>query len=264
MSPKNRWCIGLMGIMPIRTPGSANELEEHYSFCCGCIQEGTSRERSAIAYYRSEIHGTGYFKARFNLARLLSSRGRVKEAVEQYKAVARSADRISRADALNNLGNLYLRLRRTREALDCFRRSSRLDPTSAAPRVNAALTYLRAGRVAQGRAWLERAEALRRLDPEVDLWIAYAEIEYGLDVRRGVRVLELAAARKRVDRNALLDLAVGYFRLGDTQRAQSVLKKVAHLSPLTVDERRRLEKGTDQHRVDAWRLIQRSGDQQTT
>jgi tetratricopeptide (TPR) repeat protein len=220
---------------------SSNELQAHYSFVCGCVAEAAGNERSAMAYYRGEIRRTGYFKAHFNLARLLSMRDRIDEAVEHYnKAVVRSADKISKADSLNNLGIMYLIKDRTAQALECFRKASRLDDKSAAPRVNAALTYVRRGDLRPGREWLQRAERLRRVDPDTDLWIAYTLIEYGLNVRKGVHLLERFAKKKQVERSALLDLAVGYFRLGDKQRAGAVLKRLTAVSSLSVNERRRI------------------------
>jgi hypothetical protein len=64
-----------------------------------------------MAYYRSEIRHTSYFKAHFNLARLLAKRRHFKEAERHYTLAAlRTRERFVRSDAWNNLGVLYTTL----------------------------------------------------------------------------------------------------------------------------------------------------------
>ena len=65
------------------------------------------KDRSAIAYYRNEIRRTSYYKAHFNLARLLSNKSRLNEAVIHYKeATRRGIGRTFKSEALNNLGTV--------------------------------------------------------------------------------------------------------------------------------------------------------------
>jgi tetratricopeptide (TPR) repeat protein len=70
------------------------------------------------------VRRTGDFKAAFNLARLLSARGRIEDAIELYRVAARAENKAARADALNNLGIMSLKRSNVTQALDCFRKAS--------------------------------------------------------------------------------------------------------------------------------------------
>jgi tetratricopeptide (TPR) repeat protein len=219
--------------MPLRRERAPkNELEEHFGFVSGCTSEAIGKERSAIAYYRNEIRRTLYYKAHFNLARLLAHRGRFTEAVTHYmEAVRRGVGRIFKSDALNNLGLAYSNKGLVAEAINAFRQSIRQNQQSAAPRVNLALELLRHGNRQKGRRALELARRLRRVEPEANKWVAYALIEYDLDARRGVGMLERTLANNPKDWGAMADLSVGYMKLGSYAKARTLARKAKRRAP---------------------------------
>jgi tetratricopeptide (TPR) repeat protein len=241
---------------PIEGPHS--ELEQHFSFVLGCFAEGIGSERSAIAHYRNEIRKTGYFKAHFNLARLLAKRGRVRESIAHYRYAVRRARGSDAADALNNLGLLYLRKDRVADAIRAFQRASRLDRRSGAPLVNAAVVHLRRGEFATAQRWIKRARQRRRLDKEMDKWVGYILIVYDVDVPAGVRLLERARKRAPQDAHILTDLAIGYSKLRRAPAAQHFAKAALRIAPndsyvkdqtsrLKVNNERRRSRASSQH-----------------
>lgn len=178
-----------------------------------------------MAYFRSEIRRTSYYKAHYDLAILLSKRGRVREAILHYKKAARrGATRAERSDALNNLALLFLRKGLTSQAISTFREAIRQNPQNAAPRVNLGFQFLQTGDKRRGQQSLERASRLGRLDPsgQTQRWVGYALIKYDLDVRKGVRMLEQVLARDPTDSATRSDIAVGYMKLGQHVKATSI------------------------------------------
>lgn len=208
------------------------ELDTHFGFVCGLVAETLGQERSAIAYYRSEIRRTSYFKAHYNLARLLSQRRRWRDAIAHYKQAARrSPDRIVASAALNNLGVVYSRQGRARDALATFRVAVLKNPDDPMPRANGALDLLELGDKTKGQRWLNRAIMLHRHNHDADDLIGYALIAYDSDVRRGVRLLERVLAKDGTNARVLADLAVGYMKLGDSAKARRTAKRARRLAP---------------------------------
>jgi tetratricopeptide (TPR) repeat protein len=136
-----------------------------------------------------------------------------------------------KSDALNNLGLAYSNMELVAEAISAFRQAIRQNPQSAPPRVNLALGFLRHGNRLQGRRALEFAVRLRRVEPEATRWVAYALIEYDLDVRRGVGILERTLAQDPEDWGAMADLAVGYMKLGNYAKARVLATKARRRAP---------------------------------
>jgi tetratricopeptide (TPR) repeat protein len=211
-----------------------NELEAHFPYVCGNVSAALDRERSAIAYFRSEIRRTSYYKAHYDLAILLSKRGRLKEAIFHYRQAARrSRRRADRSDVLNNLALTYARRGLEEEAIKTLRDAIRQNPRSVAPRVNLALQLLSRGDRDQGRRWLEGAFRLRHLETEANAerWVGYALVEYDLDIRRGVRMLQQRLARNPRDWAAMAVLAVGYMKLGEHRQAKTLAKRAKRRAP---------------------------------
>jgi tetratricopeptide (TPR) repeat protein len=222
---------------------ATSEIVAHTSFFYGAASQHLRRERSAIAYYRQEIRRTSYWKAHFNLAFLLAKRGRLKEAVANYKAAARRSDsRVDKSDALNNLGLVYWRQGRRSDAIRAFRQASRANPRSAAPHINAALKLLRSGDTKEGCRWLERARGLRRTEPETESWLGYALVEHDVDVPRGVRTLQRVLKANPNDARAMADLALGYMKLGERARAKSFARRAKRLAPQDDDVNRQVRR----------------------
>jgi tetratricopeptide (TPR) repeat protein len=230
--------------MPMmRNRSNGAELTAHFGFVAGCTSEAIGRERSAIAFYRHEIRRTSYWKAHFNLARLLSKRSRLREAISHYEEAARrSARRDARSDALNNLGLLYSRKRARQKAIKAFRLAINANRRSSAPRVNLALELIRSSAKADGLQWLESAHRLRRVEPETDAWVGYVLVEYDLDVPRGAKLLELAVARSPENWRAMADLAVAQMKLGNQLKAASLAKRASRLAKGHPDVKRQLHR----------------------
>lgn len=222
-------------------PSTENELEAHSGFVAGCMSQAIGRERSAIAYYRHEIRRTSYFKAHYNLARLLAKRGRLDEAITHYKEAARrSTASTLKSDSLNNLGLAYWRKGARAEAIKALQQSSRANPRSSAPRVNLALELLRWGRRDQALRWLDSAHRLTRSEPETDSWVGYALVEHDLDLRRGVRLLRRALSHDPKNWRAMADLALAYMKLGDRAKAEGLAKRAKQRAPRDAEVRRQV------------------------
>lgn len=178
-----------------------------------------------MAYYRSEIRKTSFVKAHYALARLLRDKGRLDEARRHYQQVLRRGKtRELQAMALNGLGLVRRAEGRTTEALACYRAAARRDPRQAEPLINAATAFLADGHLAQGRAWLQRTLRRGKREPDVDKRVGYCLVEYDVDVRRGVRLLERAVARRDSDAEAWADLAVGYLKMGSLSQARAAAR----------------------------------------
>jgi tetratricopeptide (TPR) repeat protein len=193
---------------------------------CGIAAWELGVERSAMAYFRSEIRRTSYFKAHFGLAGLLSKRGRLDEAIFHYRqALRRVKDRHLKADVLNNLGTAYGSKDQRPRAIELLRHAATLNPRDPMPLVNLALQYLRLGDAQRGRRALMKAYRLKRRGAETRRWVGYALVEYDLDVRRGIRLLERALRGSPDDAGILADLAVGYQKLSETHRAKALARR---------------------------------------
>jgi tetratricopeptide (TPR) repeat protein len=170
--------------------------------------------------------------AHFNLARLLTKRGRLDEAAVHYRqAVRRSIGTDNTSDTLNNLGLVHSRRGRAAEAIATFRQAVRRNPRSPAPRVNGALEFFRLGDPRQGRLWLQRALELAPIDPNADQFLGYLLIEYDIDPRRGVRILKRALARSPGAARVMADLAVGYMKLGNRLKAKTFASRAKRRAP---------------------------------
>jgi tetratricopeptide (TPR) repeat protein len=209
------------------------ELDRHHRFVYGRMAETLGRPRSAFAYYRGEIEATGYYKAHYNLGCLLLARGRLPEAREAFTAAARRAgsDRALAAAAWNNLGVAHQRSGEARTATAAWRIASRLAPRDPTPFVNLGMQALRDGKRSRGLALLQHALRLRTRDPLTRRWVGYALIEWELDARRGVSLLE--AARKVWGRDArlLADLSLGHMQLQHLPLARQLVDRAMKIDP---------------------------------
>jgi tetratricopeptide (TPR) repeat protein len=197
----------------------ARIVTPHYSFDYGVLAQARGNVRSAMAHYRNEIRKTDYFGAHFNLAWLLSrGRRRLREAATHYRCAlaARGVGSVDRAEAWMNLGAVYNRMGRHREAMQAFRKAGRIRPRDPAVTLNVALSLFEAGKYRQGRDWLGRYLRRRFRVFEGDKLAGYLMIAYDTDIPGGVARLRRWLRREPSDALIRADLALAYAKLGRT------------------------------------------------
>lgn len=215
-----------------RTESSPLETTRNPRFMLGVTAQHYGRERSAMAYYRSEIRRTGYWKAHFNLAGLLSRppRRRLREALQHYQAaIACRPPRLDAADAWANIGLLLHTLDRSREALLALSRARRLAANNAKVALDIAMVFFEDNKPARGKEWLRRWAKRGEHSAESDKLAAYLMIQYGVDVHRGVVLLKGLIEAHRQDPVLRADLAVAYAKLDDRRSAQRVARQARRL-----------------------------------
>ena len=208
-------------------------MDTHYSFEFGVLAQTGGNIRSAMAHYRNEVRKTGYFGAHFKLAWLLSrGRRRLREAAEHYRCAltARGVPAMARADAWMNLGTVYNRMGRHREAIQAFHKALRFAPRNRGVALNMALSFFEAGKRQEGQDWLRRYSRQRHREFEDDKLAGYLMITYDVDVRGGVARLRGWLRREPSDALIRADLALAYAKLGRPALVARYAKDARRLS----------------------------------
>ncbi|MBI5845922.1 MAG: tetratricopeptide repeat protein [Deltaproteobacteria bacterium] len=165
------------------------------------IAEGRGETEKAISLYRKAINLYPDFAvARINLGSILTKKGRLQEAVDQFAKVVESPSPVikktERAMALSNLGNVFMASGRPERAVEFFEKAVMMEPDWAT-----ALSNLGAALAASGRP----VDALRPL----------------------MRALELDPGRIE----SRLNLARALYSLGRTEDAEKFLVQARALAP---------------------------------
>ena len=199
-----------------------------------------------MAEYRRALRiKPAYADAHNNLGSVLSSLGRLDEAIDQYRAALR--DDPSHAAARNNLGNALVRQGHVVEALPHFLDALSVNPAYAEAHYNIGRAYVLRG------DWADAIEHFRKLvglqpdwAPGLSelAWLLAATPEPRLhDARLAVRLAEHAAeVTGQKDAKVLDVLATAYADAGAFDRALATADAALRLMPdetLAVDIRRR-------------------------
>ncbi len=124
------------------------------------------------AYLRAISMVPGYTDGRMNLGLLYYRLGRYKEAVEEFGEVIRKTPLF--AGAWNNLGNALREAGDTERAAAAIRRATEIDPGYAGAWNNLGYTYTALGRFAEGERAYRKALAI---DPKgADTWANLADV----------------------------------------------------------------------------------------
>ncbi|PVX28119.1 sulfotransferase [Sphingomonas pokkalii] len=148
---------------------------------------------------------------------------RFEEAVEAYAfVIARMPNDV---DSLNNLGNARSAVGDLEGALSALERAVALDPAAAPTRLNLALTYRAAGRMAEAEAALRNAARDFPQDPR-PLHELYILLKEQARHELALEALEAAADRDPDDMGMQLKLAIEYGILMETDKAEQAYLRV--------------------------------------
>jgi len=153
----------------------------------------------------------------FELAVGYHNLGRFDAALEHYTAVL-AADELN-VEARNNLGLLYYGHQRTDEAIDQFRRASRIRPDYVKARSNLAVVLTSAGRLAEARAELRAAREAAPRDPDLLVNMALVEKADG-HPEAAIELLVRALGYEPLHGMAHYNLAVLYDERGSLALAE--------------------------------------------
>jgi tetratricopeptide (TPR) repeat protein len=96
------------------------------------------------------------------LALALAADGKLKEAIEEYKAVIALATKDDpKILAYFNMGNAYAELRQYPEAIESYKQAIKIDPELSKPHNNLGLAYAALGRTAEAADEFKEAARLK-------------------------------------------------------------------------------------------------------
>ena len=173
-------------------------------------------------------------RAHVNIGVLLEQKGRVEEAIEEYRvALAMEPDY---ADAHFNLGVALVRLARIDEAEQAFRDAIRLSPGDAPAHVNLANILYRRGDWDTAAAAYAEAVRIAPRDQDARLGLARSLVK---KTRFDEAIVEYRRLLQIAPNNAVahLDLANAYIRKGDFPTAIEEFREAARLDPTDVISR---------------------------
>ena len=150
--------------------------------------------------------------------------GRYAEAESGFAQVLQREPR--NLGALGNLGVLYSRQNRPRQAVDIYRRALRLSPQDAGLQLNLGLAYLKLDDYVNAKplfAVLANLPSARQ--KQVRELLAVCQLQLG-ETAVAVRTLERLAREEPVSPGVYHSLALGYVKLKDLPRAQQVFTRL--------------------------------------
>jgi len=135
------------------------------------------------------------------------------------------------AKAQTNAGSVLLAEGRPEAALAHFQAAIAIGaPGFGAPFADAITALTALGRFQEAVALGDRAFAAGLHEVSIDNNLGFLLVDRGIDVERGVRLLERAAAASPEDPEVLDSLGWGYFRQGRLERARQVLRRALERS----------------------------------
>src|SRR5215813_4432912 len=200
------------------------------------LQEALMRQR--LRKYPSD------FSAHFNLAAVLESAGKLKEAIGHYEAALRS-----RPDAViahNNLGTAFQTLGNPEAAISHYRQAVKLKPDYANARYNLGNALLSAGKVDEAIVHLRETLRLRPDDAHVNL--AYAlTLQEKIDeaIKHYEQALRLKPENAPENAETLNELGVLYGRKGKLAEALDKFERAVRLNPDHAGARENLKRARD-------------------
>jgi tetratricopeptide (TPR) repeat protein len=223
----------------MRTTSLDREYTLHPELMAGRLAELFVDHRSAFAHYRTEIRTSGYYKAHLALGALLKEKGRLREACDTLLHAVTGArlarDRLFVNYALDELGCVYERMGRRRDAEQAWRRALRYAPRSGRLRALLGVSRLEAGDRRRGAPYIRDAVRLMSRDVTAQRLVGYALVRWGLDLRTGVRLLQ--RVRQTIDSSdprlplLLVDISDGLLSLGRRRAAERLAEEAVRLAP---------------------------------
>ncbi|HZP87700.1 MAG TPA: tetratricopeptide repeat protein [Burkholderiales bacterium] len=208
----------------------ANSRNADIAFHLGCVQADLGRFDKAEGHLRAamSLQPTNWLPC-FRLGLLLEAKGDPLGALEAYQqAVERNG---KAAEALNNLGNVYRKLQRPREALQAFARAIEVNPACAAAYLNRGLAL--SEDPAQQHAALEALRTAVHLAPAN----GRAHFHLGVFLDQRLRPREAREAYERAlacdpsDAEALNNLGVLHLNAADQDQAVSCFERAVAMQP---------------------------------
>lgn len=219
-------------------------------------------DKAARAFERGLKQDANHPRLHYNLGNTLQSLGRLDDAVHSYEAARRS--RPGWADALNNLGVVLNRLQRSDEAEQTFRELIELQPENHTALNNLGTVLAGAGRVDEALEAFQTAlsnaprytravsnlgqVAAQATDPQIGRQILQDLVQRDPDNLALRRALATALTRSGLhqaaveqwklvvdadpaDAEAVRELGLAYYRLGDRANGERQLAKYQSLRP---------------------------------
>lgn len=162
---------------------------------------------------------------RFDHAAALQTRGALREAEAEYRALVRDVPRLAAAHA--NLGAVLSRLGRHDEAVACYEEALRIDQSLAAVRLNLGIAHFRAGWLKKAADDLEAYLAREPASLQAHQLLGMVLVEMDRNAE-GASHLEKALAAGPEDAALLYALGRAYVRLR-SPALPSVLERLAAL-----------------------------------
>ncbi|GEM_PF-229466 len=145
--------------------------------CCTVLRNRVWRDGLSL-WSDAVLNAPGSARARLNLGVALGARGMVERAMEEYRESARL--RPTSPDALNNMGLIRMGQGRTDEAIALFQRAVGVDPYSVRAHLNLALALARRQEKDAAVQILEKLVALRELNAPLKCALANVYLDLGL------------------------------------------------------------------------------------
>ncbi len=200
----------------------------------GMMLERIGRAEDAIAVYdrigsRSPFH----WSAQLRRAVLMAESARREDAVAEFRRMAE--ERGDRIDALIALGDLLRRGERFAEAAAAY--DSAVTRLDSVEQRHWRLFYYRGVALERSGRWkLAEKDLLRALelnpdDPYVMNYLGYSWVDQGVNLERGLELINRALALRRNDGNIVDSLGWAYYRIGRYEEAVTWLERAAELRP---------------------------------
>ncbi len=211
-------------------------------FCAvGAVQARTPSEiyippwcngPGAVTVHEAGFHPTENAVLEYNAGTAAQAEGRDQEAIHHYLKTLELAPGFSAAR--NNLGVLYLKLRRIDLSLVVLQEAIRIDPTCASLYTNLALTYLTAGRPADAETVGRRASGLNPFGERNQVIVALALLMQGKLTAEAERTLGEVSS---VHSLSIVMLARELSARGELESAKTFLNRFLALDGQDADAR---------------------------
>jgi tetratricopeptide (TPR) repeat protein len=201
----------------------------------GDILLTTGQHERAVAAFRAVPDDSGLrWSARLRIAGALAEAGRIDEAGEEFRAMAR--ERPERPDPLIQLADMMRREERYDDAVEAYDQA-----IARIPRLEQrhwALLYARGMSLERAKKW-DRAERdllhALELEPDQPLvlnYLGYSWVEMGTNLDEAKGMIEKAVEQRPNDGYIVDSLGWVLYRLGDYENAIGHLERAAELRPM--------------------------------
>lgn len=200
----------------------------------GDILTRMGRDADANAVYaKAEKDGIAWYSAQLRMADNLERLGRLDEAVDLLKALAK--DFPNRAEPLVVLGDLHRRNKQWPDAIAAYDGSLARLPEIGAEHwswfYSRGIAHERAGQWPQAEADFRKALELSPDQPFVLNYLGYSWIDKGMHLAEGREMIEKAVQQRPRDGYIVDSLGWVLFLMGDYQEAVRHLERAVELTP---------------------------------